>query len=136
MFRGKLPREFPPEPLKTQGRVREIFDNMGEEETKKGGGNEVGAGGAGGAQVQEELPSLDFSTLILSLSSSVLMNLGIIENPVTRKKEKDLAAAKQTIDLIALLKDKTRGNLTEEEKKLLDDVLHELQLQYCRTAGV
>ena len=121
MFLGKLPGELPQEPLKTPGRAKEIFDNMGEEETKKGGGNE---GGAGGAQVQEELPPLDFSTLILSLSSSVLMNLGIIENPVTRKKEKDLAAAKQTIDLIALLKDKTRGNLTEEEKKLLDDVLH------------
>jgi len=79
------------------------------------------------------LPALDFSTFILSLSSSVLINLGILENPVTKKSEQDIAAAKQTIDLVALLKEKTRGNLTEEESKLIEDLLTELQLQYCRT---
>jgi len=78
------------------------------------------------------LPSLDFSTFVLSLSSSVLINLGILENPVTKKSEKDTAAAKQTIDLIALLKEKTSGNLTEEESKLIEDLLTELQLQYCK----
>jgi len=79
------------------------------------------------------LPALDFSTFILSLSSSVLINLGILENPITKKSEKDIAAAKQTIDLIALFKEKTSGNLTEEESKLIEDLLTELQLQYCRS---
>ncbi len=78
------------------------------------------------------LPPLDFSTFILSLSSSVLINLGILENPVTKKSEKDTAAAKQTIDLILLLKEKTSNNLTEEESKLIEDLLTELQLQYCK----
>ncbi|MFQ5354863.1 MAG: DUF1844 domain-containing protein [Thermodesulfobacteriota bacterium] len=78
------------------------------------------------------LPELDFSTFILSLSSSVLINLGLLENPVTQKAEKDLAVAKQTIDLIVLLKDKTSGNLTESESKLIEDLLTELQLQYCK----
>ncbi len=78
------------------------------------------------------LPSLDFSTFILSLSSSVLISLGVLEHPVTKSREKDTAAAKQTIDLIALLKEKTKGNLTEEEAKLIEDLLTELQLQYCR----
>lgn len=78
------------------------------------------------------LPPLDFSTFILSLSSSVLMHLGVVENPVTSKIEKEPESAKQTIDLITLLKDKTRGNLTEEEEKLIDDVLHELRLWYVK----
>jgi len=79
------------------------------------------------------LPELDFSTFILSLSSSVLINLGLLENPVTQKSEKDIAVAKQTIDLIVLLKDKTSGNLTESESKLIEDLLTELQLQYCKS---
>jgi hypothetical protein len=78
------------------------------------------------------LPELDFTSFILSLSSSALMTLGVIENPVTKKKEKDSAVARQTIDLIALLKEKTVGNLTNSEAKLLDDVLAELQVWYVK----
>lgn len=86
------------------------------------------------AKAARELPPLDFSTFILSLSTSVLMNLGVVENPVTRQKEKEPAVAKQTIDLISLIKEKTKGNLTAEEEKLMDDVLHELRLWYCKAA--
>lgn len=82
-----------------------------------------------------DLPPLDFSTFILSLSSSVLMNLGVVENPMTKKTEKEPAVAKQTIDLIVLLKEKTKGNLTESEAKLLDDLLRELQLWYVKTVA-
>lgn len=82
---------------------------------------------------QQEAPqALDFSTFILSLSSSVLMCLGVVENPVTKKIEKDLLVARQTIDLIALLKEKTKGNLSDDETKLTDDVLHELRVWYCK----
>lgn len=80
----------------------------------------------------EDLPPLDFSTFILSLSTSVLMNLGVVENPMTKQIEKEPAVAKQTIDLISLLKEKTKGNLTEEEAKLVDDVLTELRLWYVK----
>jgi hypothetical protein len=83
----------------------------------------------------KELAPLDFSMFILSLSSSVLMNLGLVENPVTGKTEKEPAVARQTIELIELLKDKTRGNLTEEEGKLMDNVLHELHLWYVKAAS-
>jgi len=82
-----------------------------------------------------ELPPLDFSTFILSLSSSVLMNLGVVENPVTNKKEKEPAIARQTIDLMVLLQEKTKGNLTESEAKLMEEVLHELQLWYVKTVA-
>ena len=81
------------------------------------------------------LPPLDFSTFILSLSSSVLMNLGLVENPVTGKTEKEPAVARQTIDLLTLLKEKTTGNLSEEEGKLLDNVLHELRLWYVKVTS-
>lgn len=78
------------------------------------------------------LPPLDFSTFVLSLSSSVLMNLGVVENPVTKKTEHEPLVAQQTIALLGLLKEKTQGNLTEQEGKLLDDVLHELHIWYCK----
>ena len=80
-------------------------------------------------------PTLNFASFILSLSSSALMSLGVIENPVTGKKEKEPAIAKQTIDLIALLKEKTAGNLDDGESKLMDDVLSELHLWYCKVTG-
>lgn len=87
-----------------------------------------------GREKAAELPPLDFTTFVLSLSSSVLMNLGVVENPVTKKTEKEPAVAKQTIDLLDLLREKTKGNLTESESKLLDDVLHELRLWYVKSA--
>lgn len=88
-----------------------------------------------GEAAGNDLPPLDFSTFILSLSTSVLMNLGLVENPVTGKTEKEPAVARQTIDLITLLKEKTRGNLSDEETKLVDDVLHELRLWYVKVTS-
>lgn len=90
---------------------------------------------AGGGTEGKELEPLDFSTFILSLSTSVLMNLGLVENPVTGKTEKEPQVARQTIDLITLLKEKTKGNLTEEETKLIDNVLHELRLWYVKATS-
>ncbi|MBI5971112.1 MAG: DUF1844 domain-containing protein [Deltaproteobacteria bacterium] len=89
------------------------------------------ARGEGGSPPQV-LPPLDFSTFVLSLSTSALMNLGLVENPVTKKIEKEMPMARQTIDLLALLQEKTKGNLTKEEAKLLEDVLHELRVWYCK----
>ena len=102
----------------------------GQDEARERTEAKEGEGAASGGG--RPLPPLDFSTFILSLSSSVLINLGVLENPVTKRTEKDTAAARQTIDLIALLRDKTSGNLTDEEARLIGDVLTELQLQYCR----
>ncbi len=84
---------------------------------------------------EKELPILDFSTFILSLSTSALMNMGLVENPVTKKTEKEMPVAKQTIDLIELLKDKTKGNLSDDEAQLMDGVLHELRLWYVKASS-
>jgi len=81
-------------------------------------------------QTQGPLPSIDFSTFILSLSASALMHLGELPDPVTQKKEKNLPQARQTIDIIDMLKEKTQGNLKEEEKRLVDNILYDLRMRY------
>ena len=78
------------------------------------------------------LPEVNFSSLILSLSSSALLHMGEITDPYTGEKKKDLALAKHSIDTIAMLKQKTEGNLLDEEKKLLEGVLTDLRWRYVR----
>lgn len=73
---------------------------------------------------------VSFANLILSLSTSALLHLGHIENPETKKVEKNLPLAKQSIDLISVLEDKTRGNLTKQEEQLIGAVLCDLRLKY------
>jgi hypothetical protein len=80
------------------------------------------------------LPEVNFSSFLLSLSSSTLLHLGEIADPQSGEKKKDLALAKQTIDIITLLKDKTKGNLTEEEEKLLEHLLYDLRMRFVRAS--
>lgn len=74
--------------------------------------------------------AIDFSTFIFSLGSAALINLGVAANPMTNKIEKNLEEAKQNIDLLAILKDKTKGNLTPDEEKLMNNLLHSLRMHY------
>jgi hypothetical protein len=76
------------------------------------------------------LPEVNFSTFILSLSSSVLLHCGHIPDPATGKRERNLSLAKQTIDILGLLKDKTKGNLTYDEEQLISNILYDLRLRY------
>ena len=78
----------------------------------------------------EELPSINFSTFIISLSTQALMHLGEMINPVTGKVEKDVAVAKQTIDIIGMLGEKSKGNLDETEEQLVQEVLYNLRMKY------
>ena len=78
------------------------------------------------------LPEVNFSSLIFSLSSSALMHFGEIADPQTGEKRKDLAIAKHSIDTIAMLKEKTEGNLDEEEAKFLDTILTDLRWRYVK----
>ena len=74
-------------------------------------------------------PSIDFNTFILSLSTSALMHLGKLPD-AEDDETVNLAHAKQTIDCIALLEEKTRGNLTGEEERLISEVLYDLRLRF------
>lgn len=78
------------------------------------------------------LPEVSFSTFVLSLNASALVHLGILEDPATGQKRKNLAVGKQTIDILALLEEKTRGNLTEDEEGLLKNLLYDLRMVYVR----
>lgn len=81
----------------------------------------------------EPLPSIDFSTLILSLSQTALVHLGIApspEGPDGGPSAPDLPLARQTIDMIGMLQEKTKGNLTGSEEHLIEQVLYDLRLKY------
>jgi len=78
----------------------------------------------------EEKQAIDFTTFVLSLASSAQIHLGVLPNPVTKKSESNLEAAKQTIDIIGIIKDKTKGNLTNDEERLLEYVLYDLRMKY------
>ena len=76
------------------------------------------------------LPQLDFKTFLLSLSSSALVHLGEVENPESGKKEPNAQLAKHSIDIIAVLEDKIKNGMTDEESKLLCNVLYNLRMKY------
>ena len=76
------------------------------------------------------LPEIDFGTFVMSLASSVLVHLGEIAHPDSQQPEASLPIAKQTIDILGMLQDKTRGNLTDEESQLLTNLLYDLRMKY------
>lgn len=73
---------------------------------------------------------LNFSNYVASLGFQALIFMGEIPNPVTQQPEKNLAQSKFLIDTLVLLRDKTKGNLTEEEGKLLNGAIYELQMKF------
>ena len=78
----------------------------------------------------EALPEINFSTFVISLSTQVLMHLGEVPSPLSGKVESDVPAAKQMIDLLAMLREKTRGNLNANEDRLMQDILFDLRMKY------
>ena len=82
--------------------------------------------------MNEELPPVSFASIVFMFSAAALQYLGIAPNPVTNKTEKNLPMAKQTIDTLEILKNKTHGNLDNEEAKLIDGLLYELRLHYLK----
>ena len=93
------------------------------------------AGDSDSSEKEAVLPEIDFSTFIMSLNASALVHLGVIEDPMTKKKVKNLPLGKQTVDMLRMLQEKTRGNLTEEEEKLLQGILYDLKIAYVRQKG-
>jgi hypothetical protein len=84
--------------------------------------------------VEDVLPTVDFATFILSLSHSALMHLGEAPDPEGGSIIKNLPLARQTIDLIAMLEEKTKGNLSGEEERLVGQILFDLRLRYVEHA--
>ena len=119
-------------------------ENKTHEGTEKSAEDSTGAEGNGEAvkssskkkmDQSSQLPKITFSAFIFSLNSSALFHLGLVPDPTTGKKEKNLLLAKQSIDIIGMLDEKTRGNLNDDEEKLLRNVLHDLRLMYVKEKG-
>ena len=91
----------------------------------------VVVGAAGG----EDLPKMDFATFVLSLSSSAMMHMGETELPGGGTVKTDLPLAQQSIDILEILQEKTKGNLTEDEANILQELLYTLRVTYVNAAG-
>jgi hypothetical protein len=78
----------------------------------------------------ETLPQIDFATFVLSLSHSALMHLGEAPDPDTNETHLDLGLAKQNIDILGMLEEKTKSNLTGDEERLLAQVLFDLRMRF------
>ncbi|MFV9689494.1 MAG: DUF1844 domain-containing protein [Desulfobacteria bacterium] len=83
-------------------------------------------------RARTQLPEVNFSTFVLSLSSSVLVHLGEMADPNTGAPKKDLAMAKQTIDILGMFEEKTRGNLNPDEENLLANILYDIRMRYIK----
>jgi hypothetical protein len=85
-----------------------------------------GAGSSSGA--------LDFTAFLMGLASTAVIHLGESPHPETGKPEKDLLLARQSLELLSLLRDKTRGNLTAEEDRFFDSLLADLRLRFVEAS--
>ena len=90
----------------------------------------TGAGPAATPSGTPNLPAVDFHTFVLSLGSSALLHLGELEHPDVGAPQTDLPLAKHTIDILVMLEEKTRGNLTPAEEKLIGSLLYDLRLRF------
>jgi Domain of unknown function (DUF1844) len=78
------------------------------------------------------LPEINFASFIFSLSTTAMYHFGDFPDPVTKAPQRNLPAAKQTIDILSILKTKTEGNLDEQEKQMLDGMLYELRMRFIK----
>jgi hypothetical protein len=109
-------------------------EERGERQIKEEGRTDEPLRGDASAE-EEALPEIDFNSFIFSISTSALIQLGEIEDPFTKKSAKNLPLAKQTIDLIGMLKEKTKGNLTPQEEKVIESILYDLRMRYVKATG-
>ena len=81
-------------------------------------------------------PEVSFTSLVISLASSAAVHFGDLGDPITgEKRPANLPAAAQAIELLAILEEKTQGNLSEEEQQMLTQVLVELRMRFVQLAG-
>ena len=108
-------------------------EKLNEQIEKEAPKPQAGPARVGEAQ-QRELPPASFSVLVSSMVTQILFALGAIEEPQTKKRYIDLSLAKHHINMLSVLEEKTKGNLSPEEKKLLDRALYEVRMQYVQAA--
>lgn len=78
---------------------------------------------------------IEFTTFLFGLASAALIHLGESPDPATGRSETNLPLARESIELLALLRRKTEGNLTAEEQKVFDELLADVRMRYVRRSG-
>ena len=91
----------------------------------------------GGQKIEQSrsdssMPKVSFDTLVASLNASALFSMGVLADPTVGEAKKDLEMARYTIDLLEMLEEKTKGNLTADEAEMLKHVLYDLHMIYVR----
>lgn len=81
-----------------------------------------------------EQEPVDFATFIFSLATGAFIHLGLAPDPMTGKTETNIALARQNIDILVMMKNKTKGNLSEDEAKMLESLLAETQLRFVEAS--
>lgn len=89
----------------------------------------------GSEECRAPLPEVTLSTFVFSLSTSALVHLGEISEPDSSEVHTDLPMAKQIIDTLGMLEEKTRGNLDHDEERFLKSVLYDLRMRYVQKCG-
>ena len=93
-----------------------------------------GESGESSASQPDDLPAVDFTTFVLSLSHSARVHLGDAPDPASGKSDVDLPMARHSIDLLGMLQEKTHGNLTGAEEQMLTQALHDLRIRFVEVS--
>ena len=124
-------RRFSPEGEPLEREAEEVKNREPEPEAEKAPEGEATTGGEG----EEPLPPADFTTFMISMGASALMHLGDTPNPATNRVEQNLLLARHTIDTLEMLQEKTRGNLSEEESTVFENLLADLKMRYVKASS-
>ena len=123
-------RRFSQQPEEEKDRLREESRQEAAREAYETESNKTADAGA--PKTEGPLPEITMASFIMSLGTSVFFHLGDLPHPETGASEKNLPLAKQTIDILGLLREKTRNNLTPEEENMFDHLLYDLRMRYVR----
>ena len=94
------------------------------------------AGTKSSGEAKDFLPPIEFHSIVVLLYFPALIQLGLMEDPATGQRVENLPLAKRGIDLLDLLKDKTKGNLEKDEEEFLEDALNQLKMTYLKKAQI
>jgi hypothetical protein len=108
----------------------EMDDNEKLKQSGSDSGKEVDGKSESTQKDKPRIPEASFSLFMSSLVTQALISLGEVENPFSEKSEPNLDQAKFTIDTLEIIREKTKGNLAEDEAKLLDTALYDLRMGY------
>jgi hypothetical protein len=121
--------------FREDGELRdESSEKKSQSDSESGSSETAGARNPAAEEPPEPLPRIDFTSYTLSYYTQGLVLLGEVPNPYTNKTEEDIEGARHMIDILTMLEEKTKGNLSVQEQQLLESVLYELRMKFMAKA--